>query len=130
MTSTESPVDFVIVGLGNPDKDFAQSRHNGKLPFWPSKFSRFENSFVLVGFIFCDYLANCIASQLEQGDADAERSHQPPVVIPKFVRRGDLVADVHNVVYMVPPSNEGQKAGVKKSELVCCSGGALDCRRF
>ncbi|RIB28753.1 peptidyl-tRNA hydrolase [Gigaspora rosea] len=55
------PVDFLIAGLGNPEKEYATTRHNA-------------------GYIFIDYLANALA--LEQG----EGAQMPPV----FYRRFDL----------------------------------------
>ncbi|KAJ3377929.1 hypothetical protein HDU92_007877, partial [Lobulomyces angularis] len=42
--SNEKPIDFVIVGLGNPGPEFQANRHNA-------------------GFIFIDYLSNCVALQ-------------------------------------------------------------------
>jgi hypothetical protein len=48
-------VDYVVVGIGHPSVDFASTRFNA-------------------GYIFADYLANCVAMQsvlLSQGDQEA-----------------------------------------------------------
>ncbi|KXS16108.1 hypothetical protein M427DRAFT_56003 [Gonapodya prolifera JEL478] len=57
------PVDFFIIGLGNPDPQYAISRHN-------------------VGYVFCNFLANAISmSQAPEGAA----------AVPVFWRRVDVM---------------------------------------
>ncbi|CAG8771517.1 1671_t:CDS:2, partial [Acaulospora morrowiae] len=70
------PVDFVIVGLGNPESEYATTRHNA-------------------GYIFIDYLANTMV--LAQ-----EGAQGPPV----FYRRFDLSADVRDTVFTFTTESE------------------------
>ncbi|CAG8458537.1 1648_t:CDS:2 [Diversispora eburnea] len=65
------PVDYIIAGLGNPEPEYANTRHNA-------------------GYIFIDYLANVMT--LTQGEVQ-----NPPV----FYRRIDLSADVRDTIFNI-----------------------------
>ncbi|RHZ56319.1 hypothetical protein Glove_402g72 [Diversispora epigaea] len=66
------PVDYIIAGLGNPEPEYANTRHNA-------------------GYIFIDYLANVMT--LTQGE-DVQN-------LPVFYRRIDLSADVRDTIFNI-----------------------------
>ena len=75
-------VDFVVVGLGIPMNTHLTHRSNGKLLL------------TLAGFIYADYLANCLVLQSKVGGMTQDQASasfqptdfQPPV----FHRKPDL----------------------------------------
>lgn len=92
------PVDFVVFGLGIPDPNLIISRHNS-------------------GFIFSDYLGNCIAMQI----AIMEQYNKTPEINvddtdelqipesfkkPVFVRTPGLFADVHDIEFSITPERD------------------------
>ncbi|KAI9093866.1 peptidyl-tRNA hydrolase [Phlyctochytrium arcticum] len=110
--ATERPVDYVVVGLGNSEPMYASSRHNA-------------------GHIFVDYLANCIAMQtalLEKSEPDSSSSSSSTnktsttaipanYTSPRFIRKLDLSADIHDVVFKLAPGDvvASKTAGTKPS---------------
>lgn len=72
MTSNP-PVDYFIVGLGNFQPEYETTRHN-------------------VGFICVNYITNLIAMEKSK---DKPEEHKLPI----FFRRMDLNADIHDIMY-------------------------------
>ncbi|KAI9203004.1 peptidyl-tRNA hydrolase [Polychytrium aggregatum] len=86
MQDPQTPqIDYVVVGLGNTGEAAASSRHNA-------------------GFLFCDYLSNCIHMQQHLlatgGSVDNPTLPTHP---PRYVRRNDLGADINDTVFTIFP---------------------------
>lgn len=91
------PIDYVVFGLGIPDPNLIISRHNS-------------------GFIFSDYLANCIAMQIaivNQANDDGKQDQEiDDLKIPEtfkrpvFVRTPALFADIHDIQFTVSPEED------------------------
>src|SRR3954451_20291267 len=97
------PIDIVVAGLGNPEPEYATTRHNGcvsnnslnvcRLVIFFSATSTnlliltFNMLLFLAGYIFIDYLANAIA--LSQGQS----TKNPP----RFYRRFDLSGTIYSL---------------------------------
>lgn len=95
----ERPVDFFVVGLGNPGAEYIMSRHNA-------------------GWIFVDYLANCVSMQsyliensndevvkaLRNKEVGAATEIEAEKIVPSyqhptFTRDYKLACDIHDVIF-------------------------------
>ncbi|RKO99851.1 hypothetical protein CXG81DRAFT_13935 [Caulochytrium protostelioides] len=82
----EKPVDLLVVGLGNAHPELMISRHNA-------------------GFIFADYLANCVAMQRHMARADMPSPEKQSAEfmaslsqgyeMPTYYRHLELMSDLH-----------------------------------